>query len=353
MSSDDESLSDSDDKFDVYAHHMIAVKDSNLPSLMDLYYTTGLKGNRHVYTEAVKLGDLEIVKHLLSNPRIIINNYYYSTICFRQLHIAKYLISLGISYTDYDLFYAADNGQDILLEMLKKDITRYVPALLNRVISRYPHQEDVIDSIRKIVEMIERKHYDSFNMYTAFDVGSLDIIKFLHESGFTYNDDLYEVCYSDVEILRYLYEVMGVRKDGPSSILHCVMSGNVECFKYMASKGFDTSAITDVLSTNHIDMVKYLHENKYEWDEDFEIEDINNEIARYCHDNDIPRDWECRAECNICIESKVRIIKDMWWLEVGDSVVQWLPREMLDELSMMMEEIGQTIYDFDLEDYDE
>src|SRR5690349_3859739 len=118
-------------QYTFYYQHIRAIQDGNLELLIDICNRTGSKGDIYVYTEAVKLGNLDIVKYLLSEPRLVIYNYYHAPIYYRKLDIVRYLLELDITYTNDDLEHAADSDSNILFELLSRDITGYRSGLLN------------------------------------------------------------------------------------------------------------------------------------------------------------------------------------------------------------------------------
>lgn len=61
-------------------------------------------------------------------------------------------------------------------------------------------------------------------MYRAFDKG---LVKYLHEHKYPYTCSLYEFCMKDIALLKYPYEVMGVRRDDGIPVSRAVMDGNI------------------------------------------------------------------------------------------------------------------------------
>lgn len=70
-------------------------------------------------------------------------------------------------------------------------------------------------------------------------------------------------------------------------------------------------------------MIKYLHEKGYEWDNTIDTDLLEHKnIRQYCHDNNIPVNWQCVTSCYYCSINRIEKLKiyGRWSLSVMTNI---------------------------------
>jgi ankyrin repeat protein len=286
-------------------------------------------------------------------------------------HDKPNVIDLFLSWSWYDrssVDYAIDYYRfDILLRLLEhKEIVIWENIINNLIITCSLRNIDSNDIVKKVVNLLEVKRPHMVKgagaLSYALNAGNLELARFLRQHGYPFCSAIYGDCMKDISHLRFVYEELKVEDEEKLAIEYACQAGNIECFKYLVSKGFkakkgDTS---EALIAGRMDMVMFLHENGYEWDDEFDITDMDENVRQYCHDNEIPYRWECQDDCIRCAVHRNQILEDLWQMEEHEynSLIQWLPKEMLEDSSSLAltgcePYIRVRIYGTDTEDEDE
>jgi len=162
---------------------------------------------------------------------------------------------------------------------------RFVQDRRNLDVYPYLNQSDISDENKMILKIklmikynlndlimkqaIDYKKYSMMNAAASF--GNLDVIIYLHENGYIWNESCCEgaSAYGQLEVLKYLHE------NG--------CPWNEKCCEKASSEG-------------HLECLKYLHENGCPWNAKsthFASQNRHSEVLKYLHVNGCP----CYEEC--------------------------------------------------------
>jgi hypothetical protein len=175
--------------------------------------------------------------------------------------------------------------------------------------------------------------------------GDIEIISLLHSHGFTFQQDPFDV----ESIITNPIEV--AITNGSLEVLICLHSLGypLTVWAMHLASVFRHSAILEYLIKNNCprdDLSCYTEAtgNIY-MQEDFcfsrkALCEESYRCSKILHDAGFKGIWPCeRGICPFCLENKIDYCIDLWILENEDytSSIQWLPREMLDDICLELE----------------
>lgn len=175
--------------------------------------------------------------------------------------------------------------------------------------------------------------------------GDIAVVSFLHSREFSFQDDPFDD--------KYVFS-------NPNEV--AVLNGNLEILTYLHSIGYPlTYSLMSFASINKDAVIlEYLVKNNcpkddteayinitgnFYFQEDFSFSEKSLGVdaykcSRIIHNAGFRGVWPCTKNvCPFCLENKIEMCIDLWILESEGftSSIQWLPREILDDVVVELE----------------
>lgn len=301
-----------------------------------------------VHLEAIKNGKIEFVKYLMSPLNPETGKFFYEcAIMNNREEVVKLFLSWSWPLTKDALTRTINYANVEIVEMIFESKPEHLSYThLPQILEFYRDEVDCTDLIVSLVLELERRKMPMFGVDDLIEEACMynrsRLAMFLHDHHFPFHNNIYESCIYDIELFIFFYEkVMG---DKPISRIPDVVifSCDVDYYKYLVGKGvsLNDDRLDLTLQSSHIDVVKYLHESGHKWDPTYPLGNvIFEDVRRYCHDNEIPRKTPHGPLCVYCKQRKLEMLREYWELENEeyDSLIQWPPREVIDDLVELLE----------------
>jgi hypothetical protein len=246
-------------------------------------HTNGYPCYEYLTSCAAATGNLELVKYLYNSDIIPIKPSVYELTYYN----AEQYTYTKNTWKDEKVFaIAASTGNIDLIEYLHEN--------------KFPYNEDAFNYANTI-EMIKYLHQHDFPhnhtlFYKATQFHKLEIVKYLHENeyadgaiGLPVIDDATRM--GRLDIVKYLHE--NGYMYGEETFTNAITSGNVKLVEYLHGIGcpYDGSIYIDAVWTGNLDIIKYLYQNNFRYSEEAIITAVECEsfdVLKYLHEMNFP-----------------------------------------------------------------